>query len=501
MSRRIATRGVLAKSLFAILVFAVLLGAIGSRVPKRLNDFDQSFYLTIAYDMQRHGVFSNGIFDDVDSTSSRPQPGMFFVPVYPALILLAMKLDRRFADAVECAVLANHKKIDGSVCDIYARPINILHAALLTVGVLVIAATASLIIGAPAAFFVAGLLSMVGLVFEAELFSYIMTESISFGLFSLFGFLLMIAIRDFRALNWAAVGFTLGILCLCKPSFMALAPVTAIILCVRWWFHCPRSRSALLRNATVCALGFALVIGPWIARNGLIVGKWGLTEEYGAAALVERFSYNDMTVREAAFAFPYCLPVIGAPLVNVVADPQDMARFEWDSPGGFFEAGRARRNTLLATHTKLDPVFGGILRDELRANGIRHLLVSIPLAWCGAWVSGAWSLFMIPLFVVACFVALRRRKPLLLYYAAPAVVMIALHAAVANHYSRYNLGFIGPLAVGAAALLFARRDAPASPNKAKGVIYVPHARKEKSTRLDRGQLVSAPTSLVKRITS
>ena len=72
--------------------FAVLAAAITSRPPKWLSDFDQSFYLTIAYDIDRHGVFSNGIFDKTDSTRAAPAPGMFFVPGYPLLVLAAMKI-------------------------------------------------------------------------------------------------------------------------------------------------------------------------------------------------------------------------------------------------------------------------------------------------------------------------------------------------------------------------------------------------------------------------
>ena len=42
--------------------------------------------------------------------------------------------------------------------------------------------------------------------------------------------------------------------------------------------------------------------------------------------------------------------------------------------------------------------------------------------------------------------AVRRSKPLFLLYAAPPLVMLGLHAAVANHYTRYNLILIGPFA-------------------------------------------------------
>jgi hypothetical protein len=54
---------------------------------------------------------------------------------------------------------------------------------------------------------------------------------------------------------------------------------------------------------------------------------------------------------------------------------------------------------------------------------------------------------------------------LFLIYAAPALVMLALHAAAANHYTRYNLILIGPFCAGAswvicrfASSLLARRQ-------------------------------------------
>ncbi len=75
-----------ARAAFALLVFAVLATAILLRPAKWLSDFDQSFYLTIAYDLEHHGVFSNGVFDDVNSTRAPPPAGKFFGPVYPWLV-------------------------------------------------------------------------------------------------------------------------------------------------------------------------------------------------------------------------------------------------------------------------------------------------------------------------------------------------------------------------------------------------------------------------------
>jgi hypothetical protein len=109
----------LKKLLFGCFAFAVLSFSILHRPAWTLNDFDQGFYLTIAYDLDKHGVFSNGPFAGVDSTVARPPPGMFFGPVYPALVLAAMKLDGRFAASVRCSV---SKPIAGIETQRVARP-------------------------------------------------------------------------------------------------------------------------------------------------------------------------------------------------------------------------------------------------------------------------------------------------------------------------------------------------------------------------------------------
>src|SRR5215475_5945547 len=117
---------IISKIVLFALAFAILAIAIFSQPPKWLSDFDQPFYLTIAYDLDRYGVFSNGIFDTTDSTRAAPAPGMFFVPGYPLLVLAAMKIDPRFAKAAECSVETNHRQRAGPKCEPYATPIHII---------------------------------------------------------------------------------------------------------------------------------------------------------------------------------------------------------------------------------------------------------------------------------------------------------------------------------------------------------------------------------------
>jgi hypothetical protein len=438
-----------ARIAFGLLVFAVLAAAITSRTTKRLNDFDQSFYLTIAFDLLRHGVFSNGIFDDTDSTSTRPPPGMFFGPVYPLMVAAVTKADARFARAVECAVESNHGKRAGETCDIYARSIHVLHALLLALGVLATAFAAELIFGRPLLFYLSGALATVALLPEADLFSYIMTESATFALYGLAAVAMVVGLKSGRTVAWLMAGLFLGLLVLTRPSFLVLAPVVVVLALLAGWF-CRGARRQLAAGAFAFCVGFGLVVLPWTARNAVSVGKWGLTEEYGALSVIERFAFNRMTAQEFVLAFPYCVPGIGPWLVERWMGPDAMARFDWRDPKGFFSEGRARRVALVAQHGRLDPVIGALAREELRTYWWRYLLTTLPLAWCGLWIGNLFGLVLIPLFAWAGVRAVRQREGLFLLYAIPPLVMVGLHGAVANHYSRYNLILIGPASAGAA---------------------------------------------------
>src|ERR1043166_1732222 len=394
-----------------VAVFAVLFAAISTR-PKWLRDFDPLFYLTIAYDLEHHGVFSNGIFEKGDRATAVPAPGMFFVPGYPLLVLAAMKTDSRFAAAADCAVQANDNKTEASGCDVYAFPMHIAHAVLLALAVLVIALTAKLIFRDSRVFWLSGLFAAGSFLAETDLFSFIMTESMTIFLYSAFALFAVLAWKTSRVMHAVLAGGVLGLLCLTRPAYVVLIPVLMlfIVLAAKWVAH---ESKGVWRNLLAFTAACFLGVAPWIVRNHVSVGKWGLTEEYGAVVLIERFAYNDMTWKEFALAFPYCTPGIGDLAFDLYGGTDSMHRFVYNSPGSFFEMGRGRRNMLVQEYGKLDPQIARIVLDEMRTNGWKHLLVSIPLGWCGMWAGWLWSLLLVPLFGWACVRAAQRSQPLL----------------------------------------------------------------------------------------
>jgi len=136
---------------FSVVVVSLLtIGlSILARPDWKLRNFDQVFYVTIAYDLDRYGVFSDGIFDPVDSSVQPAQPGMFFGPVFPAMVFAVMKLDHRFAEAVRCSVESDRGHRDESTCETYEVPIRILNSVLLAIGAAVIGLAADLILQRP----------------------------------------------------------------------------------------------------------------------------------------------------------------------------------------------------------------------------------------------------------------------------------------------------------------------------------------------------------------
>ena len=192
------------------------------------------------------------------------------------------------------------------------------------------------------------------------------------------------------------------------------------------------------------------IVAPWMVRNYISLGKFGLTNEYASAALVERFAYDDMTAQEFFLAFPYCTPGVGDLSFDKVYGADSMHRFMYHTPGSFFHTGRERRDSLIKQNGQIDPLIGQLMHEEMARNWWRYLVATIPLAWCGMWSGGIVTLLLLPLFVASVLQAVRTREPNLMFYAAPAVLMLGLHAAVGNHYTRYNLILIGPYSVGAA---------------------------------------------------
>jgi hypothetical protein len=458
--RRVASSGTMKKLsqigsriVFALTVFLVLAAAILTRPPKPLDEFDQPFYLTVAYDLIHHGVFSNGFINLGNAAGVTPSPGMFFGPLYPSLIAGVTEIDARFAKTVDCGAETYLAKRSATECDVYVRPMLLIHALLLTLGVLAVARAAEVLFAERGIFWLTGVVATGALLADANQFSFLMTESMTFSLYALAMLAMVLGWTTSKSRYFVMAGLGLGVLCLARFSFLAAALVMPALIAINSRFVVRPHRGWAMVGVLGFVLAFLAVIVPWATRNAISLGKFALTEEYGSVTLVERVAYDQMTLREFVLAFPYCLPQIGPAIVRHAFGADAMARFHYDLPNSFYAIGVAHRDALTEQFTRIDPIIGELVRHEMKGNWWRYILVSIPLAWCGMWVGGWLGLAIVPLFATACVVAYHRSKALLLLYATPALVMLGLHAALASFYTRYNLALIGPFSAAAAWLI------------------------------------------------
>ncbi|ATR20327.1 Hypothetical protein RMHFA_02407 [Roseomonas mucosa] len=443
------------------LCLAVLLAVGSAARPRTLDVFDQRFYAMTAWDLVHHGVYSDGFFDKVDSSREVPPPGMFLGPGYPLLLAGMMELDPRLRENAACLVRHWSSGDVAQNCPPYRGLTLPVQMALCAGALAFLFAAARRLSGSTAIAALATGIGLGTLASYAKLITLAMTESL--GLFLFAGaallFLRLFQDRGPRGLPALLAGAALGLLVLTRPSHMVLIPVALLAVAVF------AARGRLSWPALpLLALGLALPLLPWMIRNGLVLGHFALSAGYGPAVLVERLSYNDMTARQLLASFLYWLPDFGDNLATALFGRDTVWPLDWDRPGSFYDLGQQHREAALALSGGIDAHFAAIVREGILLHPFWHALTTLSLAWRGLWIGRYWGIGMVLLAPFGLAAARRagRLTPLLLY-AAPAWIMLLVHAGASVNQERYNLALMlgGAIAAAWGILSLAARRMPA----------------------------------------
>src|SRR5262249_18227570 len=93
-----------APSLTLVIILVVCAGLWSRTEVRPLTEYDQPFYIGIAYDLRSTGRFTDGfLFAPADAGQMRPS-GMRFSPLYPTLVAVAMAVHPSFLHAVDVLV-------------------------------------------------------------------------------------------------------------------------------------------------------------------------------------------------------------------------------------------------------------------------------------------------------------------------------------------------------------------------------------------------------------
>ena len=433
----------------ALLLICVVLGGSGSRQRLlRLDEFDQPFYLGIAYDLVHHGRFTDGYrFAGPASDGRRPE-GMRFAPLYPALLAAVSVADGSLRTGLDCLVESAGKDTG---CPDSAPVMRGLQYAELA-GVLWLvwwmggAITASVTIG-----WLSLGLALVATPLLLRSVGALMTEMscLFFTTAAAASAVALLKAGNGSGVRWAlAAGMSLGLAALTRPAFLYLVPACWIgLACAA---ALARKARAGLPRLLAFAAGAVAVLLPWVARNAVVVHRVGLTFGYDSHTLVQRIAFDTMTWREYGLAYLCWLPdgtSIGRHLVGAHA----CDRFGWDEqPNSFYSLGlRHMLDETLAASGGYEHHLSYLLHSYILHMPVTHFMVSMPLALRGAYLFHWWGFLLLAPAVLWTIAAMRgrataelddgRARLAFLALALPAWFMLAFNAAVAVNQVRYNL--------------------------------------------------------------
>jgi 4-amino-4-deoxy-L-arabinose transferase-like glycosyltransferase len=429
----------------------IICGIVWSRTsPRPLTEFDQTFYIGIAYDLRHAGRFTNGFVFADEGPGRERGPGMRFAPLYPAFAAAVAAWDAPFANSIDCIVQTEGK--DAS-CPEKAGLMRLAQCAFLITFFWLVWWIAGEVLNSPRGAWIALGLALLSAPQLFRFVNYVMTEITALVMLAAAIASAVAAVRG-RPMVWLfAAGVFLGLTALTRPAFLYLA--FAAVLVGFGLVACRRPRLAKAGLLLAFVIGAGAAVLPWVARNAIVLGKPALSHGYASHTLVQRIAYNQMSWTEYGLFFVCELPD-GRGLARLLSGPGACNRFSWQPTQK--DAFNTIGNTTLMAETVT--AAGGwsnhlsyLVSNYILRDPIKHMLVTIPFTLAGAWVNHYWGLVL----GIACLVltvrALREGHTRLLVVTLPAWFMLIFHAAVAVNQPRYNLILILPYSIAGAWLI------------------------------------------------
>lgn len=436
-----------------VVVALAVLSVQAFRKPLRAPYLDEFYYLTIARDLALHGAFTNGTYkggpfarqprpvEPGDESPRWSEPGRFFAPAYPILAFLVGRADPKVAQAIRCHVrhftLPSQSQCPNTFGSLVAVNVLLWSVAMLAVFQIAYRIGRSEVVA---------WLAMIIALASGEPGYYVRTylsETMTVPAFLLFMLFAVRAVETGTLRHYSLAGAALGLASLSRPAyaylFYAVAPVLlALALFGRQrWQGLPKPTSALaFAGATL------LVMAPWMVRNVIQFGDPTLSRGYAEVILMQRVSYNQMSLAEWGVAWIYWLPDFGDEIAKRLFLPHLYELLGWSHPKNYYLDGGlgAFRQAILDANPRDDDVLGVLYRTYLIGDLPKHVLVTLPLTMRGLGVAKYLSVTG----VLLAWPVMRQlhadgRLSLFLAALLPPLLMAGLHGFVSVNIEHYNL--------------------------------------------------------------
>lgn len=415
---------------------------------------DALLYLSIAVDLVKTGIFTDGYFQKIAEYIGPQGQGMFFPPLYPFFLSTVMHFDPGFYQMAQCLVIEENRL--NNICELSMKGLIISQAIIASCSLFMIWLSAYIITKNKRTSWCAMFLAAL-----AQAYAYYATQALNenlvFPLFSAFCLFLVLGIQTKNWKYFLVSGVTIGILSLTRPSYLYIAYMGLFCAALFFLWGLIRNNKGCYQTTRlllVLFIGFAATLAPWSMRNASLFNQYTISSGYAPFILVQRVAYNQMTPKEWLVSFVYGLPDFGDNLAEKYFNETDYKRFRYDEPTGFYYQGNGPlKEQLTEDAGGRKNLLSHLLKNYVLGDLLKHVMVTFSLVWSGMWVSKYWGLIAIPIFLAVTGKCLAVQKYDLILYSIPAWFMLGLNAFTSVNVVRYNLVMIPCLAIAVAILI------------------------------------------------
>lgn len=434
--------GPMLQLLAALLIAAALLVKPVVLKPPEFPAGDAPRYIAAALNLHDYGVIASAY------QATRPEPGLVVGgPLIAAELALAMAIDPELRETFRCALGPNAQP---DACPLELGGMIALHFAELLVFAGCVWWAAWLVFSRYSAAWLAMLLALLCREVTRDA-GQALTEPLTYALLGLFSLSWIRAWQKQTALSWLVAGTASALLLLAKPAAAIIVPIALGLLLLEG-LRRKLPLAGMVRNGAALICGCAAILTPWLVRNYLAIGTAALSDSsYLATTFAHRIAYNAMSWAEWLVGWIYYLPDFGDNIAARWFDAPLHARLGWDE-AGYYVYGRDKLYPLAA---KVAPegTSGYLLREFVLQEPLKHVAVTMLLAWRGVFVGKLWALVMLVLLPAGIATAGRPERRMLLLLLVPAVILVFAQAFLSVSIPRYNNALVLPLALAGGGLL------------------------------------------------
>jgi hypothetical protein len=456
--------------LFLIIIILIIL-TVASDADFKPPTSDDLQYIVMGYNIQKYGTFSMD-----ESDIDNPEPTAYRDPGYPAYLALCMKLHP----------VLNSMTLD-EMLDHGLKTLRYLQIPLIIIA-------AFLAMYAAYIFTRKWFLAYMVLVLTgfSEVMAIISNHLLSENLAAIFILLCSIFLyktyKTKKVLYFILMGISLAILTFIKAIFMYLIGILAIVLIILLFKYAKENKRKFIAGVILFVVSYSLIVGGWMFRNNIHFNQWTIANK-GGIVLCYRSKLNTMTTKEFMASFIYWLPGEKGKegLLEKFFDEKDYIRLNKsvENEAGLRYSAREDLRDLIDSYMNqgygeqeanlyADRDLREIAMKNIITDPLRHIIISIPIAWLGLWVETGYKLilinqnmffiefrsaFLIPLIMFACFFvsiiwSIIRKKWGILLFMTPSLYLYLMNALVTHGKERYNYPLIPVLNISVILIIF-----------------------------------------------